>query len=85
MQRYKDMADYLGTDTNLNALRHYSATELLTAVLDLPTISGRLRHGGGGGGGNNLRVYGAWVAASDPNAAEILGIRMPRPPDRPEG
>jgi integrase len=75
-QRYKDMADRLGIDTHLHALRHYSATELLTAGVDLPTVSGRLGHGGGGA--TTLRVYAAWVAASDRKAAEILGSRMPK-------
>lgn len=75
-QRYKDMAARLKIDTHLHALRHYSATELLTAGIDLPTVSGRLGHGGGGS--TTLRVYAAWVAASDRKAAEILGSRMPK-------
>jgi integrase len=75
-QRYKDMADRLKIDTHLHALRHYSATELLTAGIDLRTVAGRLGHGGGGA--TTLRVYAAWVAASDRKAAEILGSRMPK-------
>lgn len=74
--RYKDMADRLGIDTHIHALRHYSATELLSAGIDLRTVAGRLGHGGGGA--TTLRVYAAWVAASDRKAAEILGSRMPR-------
>jgi integrase len=69
-QRYKDMADRLGIDTHIHALRHYSATELLTAGVDLRTVAGRLGHGGGGS--TTLRVYAAWVAASDRKAAETL-------------
>ncbi|MCG8918792.1 site-specific integrase [Actinokineospora sp. PR83] len=75
-QRYKDMATRLDIDTHLHALRHYSATELLTAGVDLRTVAGRLGHGGGGA--TTLRVYAAWVAASDRKAAEILGSRMPK-------
>jgi integrase len=75
-QRYKDMAIRLKIKTHLHALRHYSATELLTAGVDLPTVAGRLGHGGGGA--TTLRVYAAWVAASDRKAAEILGSRMPK-------
>jgi integrase len=82
-QRYKDMATRLGIDTHLHALRHYSATELLTAGVDLPTVSGRLGHGGGGA--TTLRVYAAWVAASDRKAAEILGSRMPKRLERKLG
>ncbi|GGP42087.1 tyrosine-type recombinase/integrase [Saccharothrix coeruleofusca] len=74
--RYKDMAERLGIKTHIHALRHYSATELLTAGVDLRTVAGRLGHGGGGA--TTLRVYAAWVAASDRKAAEILGSRMPK-------
>jgi integrase len=77
--RYKGMAKRLGIDTHIHALRHYSATELLSAGIDLRTVAGRLGHGGGGA--TTLRVYAAWVAASDRKAAEILGSRM-QPPRR---
>ena len=76
--RCRDMAERLGIDTHIHALRHYSATELLTAGVDLRTVAGRLGHGGGGA--TTLRVYAAWVAASDRKAAEILGSRMPKRP-----
>ena len=46
--RYTNMAERLGINTHLHALHHYSATELLTAGVDLPTVSSRLGHGGGG-------------------------------------
>jgi integrase len=75
-QRYKDMAARLKIKTHLHALRHFSATELLSAGIDLRTVAGRLGHGGGGA--TTLRVYAAWVAASDRKAAEILGSRMPK-------
>ena len=74
--RYQRMAQRLGIDTHLHALRHYSATELLSAGVDLRTVAGRLGHGGGGA--TTLRVYAAWVAASDRKAAELLGSRMPK-------
>lgn len=74
--RYRKMAVSLGIDTHIHALRHYSATELLTAGIDLRTVAGRLGHGGGGA--TTLRVYAAWVAAADRKAAEILGSRMPK-------
>ncbi len=32
----------------------------------------------GGGGATTLRVYAAWVAASDQRAAEVLGAKMPK-------
>ncbi len=74
--RYRDMAERLGIDTHIHALRHYSATELLTAGVDLRTVAGRLGHGGGGS--TTLKVYAAWVAASNRKAAELLRSRLPR-------
>jgi integrase len=47
--RYGQMCAQLGIDSHLHALRHYSATELLTAGVDLRTVAGRLGHGGGRG------------------------------------
>ena len=64
-----------GIDSHLHALRHYSATELLTAGVDLRAVAGRLGHGGGGA--TTLRVYTAWVAESDRRAAQILDTRLP--------
>jgi integrase len=75
-RRYKKMAAKLGINTHIHALRHFSATELLTAGIDLRTVAGRLGHGGGGA--TTLRVYAAWVAGADRKAAEILGSRMPK-------
>ncbi len=76
--RYSKMCRQLGIDSHLHALRHYSATELLSAGVDLRTVAGRLGHGGGGA--TTLRVYAAWVNESDRRAAEILGSRVQRPP-----
>jgi integrase len=76
-RRYGHMCAALGIDSHLHALRHYSATELLTAGVDLRTVAGRLGHGGGGA--TTLRVYAAWVGESDRHAAEVLGGRMTRP------
>jgi site-specific recombinase XerD len=70
------MCAKLGIDSHLHALRHYTATELLSAGVDLRTVAGRLGHAGGGT--TTLRVYAAWVSASDRRAAEILGSRMKR-------
>ena len=75
--RYARMCAELGIDSHLHALRHYSATELLTAGVDLRTVAGRLGHGGGGA--TTLRVYAAWVGESDRRAAELIAGRMRRP------
>ncbi|MGH3489289.1 MAG: tyrosine-type recombinase/integrase [Actinopolymorphaceae bacterium] len=77
--RYAAMCKKLGIDSHLHALRHYSATELITAGVDVRTVAGRLGHGGGGT--TTLRVYTAWVAESDKRAADILASRV-APPGR---
>lgn len=75
--KYADMCAAIGIDSHLHALRHYSATELLAAGVDLRAVAGRLGHGGRGA--TTLRVYAAWVDESDRRAADILGGRMKRP------
>jgi integrase len=67
----------LGLTGHLHQLRHYSATELINAGVDVRTVAGRLGHGGGGA--TTLRVYAAWVAESDQRAATALGSRLQRP------
>lgn len=52
---------------------HYSATELLTAGVDLRTVAGRLGHGDGT---TTLRHYAAWVEFADQAAAATIGARM---------
>lgn len=76
--RYARMTAKLGLRTHLHALRHYSATELLTAGVDLRTVAGRLGHGGGGS--TTLKVYAAWVAGADKKAAHLIASRLPQPP-----
>jgi integrase len=76
--RYGAMCAQLGINSHLHALRHYSATELLTAGVDLRTVAGRLGHGGGGA--TTLRVDAAWVSESDRRAADVMkerGLRSP--------
>jgi integrase len=77
-QRYERLVKRLGIDTTLHKLRHYNATELIAAGVDLRTIAGRLGHGGGGT--TTLRVYAAWVAEADQRAASALATRLPKPP-----
>lgn len=78
-RRYSRLVAKLDIETGLKELRHYSATELLTAGVDLRTVAGRLGHGDGT---TTLRHYAAWVSAADTGAASVIGGRMPviRPP-----
>jgi len=72
--RYRRMAANLDIDTHIHALRHYSATELLTSGVDLRTVAGRLGHGDGT---TTLRTYAAWVTAADQQAAAVMASKMP--------
>ena len=76
-QRYDRLATRLGIATTLHKLRHYNATELLAAGVDLRTVAGRLGHGNGGT--TTLRVYAAWVEQSNAAAAQALASRLTEP------
>ncbi|SFT43314.1 Phage integrase family protein [Actinopolyspora lacussalsi subsp. righensis] len=80
-QRYDRMVRRLGISTTLHKLRHYSATELISAGVDPRTVAGRLGHGGGGV--TTLRVYSAWVSEADQRASRALFERVPERPDGP--
>ncbi len=77
-QRYNRLAERLGIDTNLHKLRHYSATELIAAGVDVRTVAGRLGHSGGGT--TTLRTYAAWMSEADQRAASGIATRMPSRP-----
>jgi integrase len=64
-QRYDRCARRLGIKTTLHRLRHYSATGLITAGVDIRTVAGRLGHSNGT---TTLKVYAAWVSAADQHA-----------------
>ncbi|MFC9687770.1 tyrosine-type recombinase/integrase [Kribbella sp. NPDC056951] len=70
----------LGMAYHLHSLRHYSATELIAAGVDIRTVAGRLGHGGGGT--TTLRIYTAFVPEADKRAAKLLAGRLGRPPQR---
>lgn len=80
-QRYARNAARLGITTHLHQLRHYSATELISAGVDVRTVAGRLGHSGGGT--TTLRVYTAFVSEADQRASEALKRRLPKRPEQP--
>ena len=80
-QRYGRLVNRLGIDTHLHNLRHYSATELIAAGVDVRTVAGRLGHSGGGV--TTLRVYAAWLAEADQRASVGLAARVPVRPAAP--
>jgi integrase len=73
-QRYDRLVARLGIDTSIHKLRHYNATELIAAGVDLRTVAGRLGHGGGGN--TTLREYAAWVREADQRAATVIAASL---------
>jgi integrase len=83
-QRYRRLAKAQRLrSTRFHALRHYSATELVAAGVDVRTVAGRL--GQSGGGTTTLRVYADWVVAADQRAAATMAGIMPTPVAAPRG
>ena len=76
--RFERMASRLKISSTLHKLRHYSATELLNAGVNIRAVAGRLGHGGGGA--TTLKVYAAWLSEADQRAAPMLAGRMPARP-----
>ena len=64
----------------LHDLRHFAATELLGAGVDVRTVAGRLGHRDAS---TTLNVYGHFVPARDVAAAALLGELLPMDSTRP--
>jgi integrase len=75
-RQYRRLVTRLGIRTTLHKLRHYSATELIAAGVDVRTVAGRLGHSDGG---TTLAYYAAWVREADQRASRILISRLPTP------
>jgi integrase len=72
---YQKARDTVGLkNIRLHDLRHYHATALLTAGVDVATVAGRLGHAGGGR--MTLEVYSHFIAPADRRAAEIAVQQM---------
>lgn len=76
-QRFGRLRDRLGIQTTLHKLRHYSATELIIAGVDVATVAGRLGHASAS---TTLNFYTAWVSEADQRAATALAPRLPQRP-----
>jgi DNA-binding transcriptional regulator YhcF (GntR family) len=72
------MTRAMGLDTQLKCLRHFNATELIAAGVDIRTVAGRLGHSGGGS--TTLRFYAAWASEAHQRAAGDLASRLPELP-----
>lgn len=73
-KKFRDAADAVGLkDVRLHDLRHFVATELLAAGIDVRTVAGRLGHANPA---MTLSVYAAWMPARDRAASELLEERL---------
>lgn len=68
--------------TTFHKLRHYSATELVAAGIDINTVAGRLGHASPT---TTYNFYAAWKAVLDQQAAIEIHGRVPTPQRQPPG
>lgn len=70
-RRFGKLRDDLDLEgVRLHDLRHFVATTLLAAGVDLATVAGRLGHGGGGK--TTLAIYGHLIAEPDELASDLM-------------
>jgi len=74
---YSRFTARLGISTTFHKLRHYSATELITAGVDIRTVAGRLGHSSAT---TTWKYYSAWRPEADQQAAAVITTRVPTPP-----
>ncbi len=67
---FRKVCDSLGLPYHLHQLRHFTATQLIAAGVDVRTVSGRLGHADPS---ITLRVYSHVLEAKEREAAEIMG------------
>jgi integrase len=71
--RYRKYADRVGITSSLKETRHYSATQLLTAGVDLKTVAGRLGHAEAS---TTLRFYAQFTRPADQHAATVIPTQL---------
>ena len=71
--RYRRYARRIGITSSLKELRHYSATQLLTAGTDLNTVAGRLGHAEGS---TTLKFYAQFTRPADQHAAGVIPSQL---------
>ena len=70
-QAFARLRTPLGLDrVRLHDLRHFQATELIAAGVDVRTVAGRLGHADPS---TTLRIYAAFTRPADARAARVVG------------
>lgn len=70
---FRRLAERVGVAARLHDLRHAHITQLLTAGVDIRTVSGRAGHANPS---TTLAVYSHWMPAADRAAADVAGGLM---------
>ncbi|MCL5068121.1 MAG: tyrosine-type recombinase/integrase, partial [Thaumarchaeota archaeon] len=70
---FRKMCDSLGLPYHLHQPRHFTATELIAAGVDIRTVNGRLGHADAS---VTLRVYTHVLEAQDRATSKYLGTRV---------
>ena len=73
---FRKVCDKLGLPYHLHQLRHFTATQLIAAGVDVRTVSGRLGHSDPS---ITLRVYSHILEQRDRAAAELMGSKISIP------
>ncbi|ALG06263.1 tyrosine-type recombinase/integrase [Kibdelosporangium phytohabitans] len=73
-QRFRRLTTRLRIRTTLHKLRHYNATELILAGVNLRTVASRLGHADAA---MTLNTYTAWINEADQRATTLLVNRLP--------
>lgn len=69
-QAWRRACERVGVEARLHDLRHFTATELLAAGVDIRTVSARLGHAKTS---TTLDIYAHKVSARDQDAADVMG------------
>lgn len=83
--RFVELRDELGLKTvRLHDLRHFVATSLIAAGVDIGTVAGRLGHGGGGK--TTLAIYSHFMKKPDRTASDVMAaiLKGAAEPDKNE-
>ncbi|WP_298336758.1 site-specific integrase [Ferrimicrobium sp.] len=80
---FRRLADKYGwNELHLHSLRHFSATQLVAAGVDIRTVAGRLGHAEAS---VTLKVYSHVLEAKNQEAASIMGTLLGSPIKQEEG
>ena len=71
--RYRRYARRVGIASSLKETRHYSATQLLAAGIDLNTVAGRLGHAEGS---TTFKLYAQFTGPAGQRAAAVIPAQL---------